>query len=210
LLGKLATSTFCRLGDWIDTSSFSESCSPDFKRCEILVEPSKGGKVPKYSSGGGADIHTRIREKMREIVTSDYVPAYLNPQALAMLSEAQHAAREAGLAENSFVVDGTHTYWFTWTGSAKHRALFTLGKEFAGLQVEDEEIALKFKGSSASHILEKYKEMLASCPSPEEIAKKFQSRTSEKYDQFVPENLQIAEYARRYIDTDISLSTFGL
>ena len=52
----------------------------DFKRSEILVEPSKGGKVPKYSSGGGADIHTRIREKMREIVTSDYVPAYLDPE----------------------------------------------------------------------------------------------------------------------------------
>jgi len=177
----------------------------DFKRSEILVEPSKGGKVPKYSSEGGADIHTRIREKMREIVTSDYVPAYLNPQAQTMIREAQHAAREAGLADNPFVVDGAHTYWFTWTGSAKHRTLFTLGKEFAGLHVEDEEIALKFKGVSPSQILEKYKEMLASCPSPKEIAEKFKGRTSEKYDQFVPENLQIAEYAKRYIDTEISL-----
>ena len=176
----------------------------DFKRNEILVEPSKGGKVPKYFGGGGADIHTRIRDKMREIVISDYVPAYLDPHAQVMLREAQHAAREAGLAENPFVVDGAHIYWFTWTGSAKHRTLFTLGKEFAGFHVEDEEIALKFKGISPSQIMEKYKEMLASCPSPEEIAEKFQGRTSEKYDQFVPENLQIAEYARRYIDTDIS------
>jgi ATP-dependent Lhr-like helicase len=178
----------------------------DFKRSEILVEPSKGGKVPKYSSGGGADIHTRIREKMREIVTSDYAPAYLDPLAQAMLREAQHAAREAGLVENPFVVDGAHTYWFTWTGSAKHRTLFTLGKEFAGLHVEDEEIALKFKGVSPSQILEKYKEILVSCPSPEEIAEKFQGRTNEKYDQFVPEKLQIAEYAKRYIDIDISCS----
>jgi len=177
----------------------------DFKRCEILVEPSKGGKVPKYFGGGGADIHHRIRKKMHEIVISDYVPAYLNLQAQVMLKEAQHAAREAGLAENPFVVDGPFTYWFTWMGSAKHRTLFTLGKEFAKLHVEDEEIALKFKGVSPSQILEKYKEMLASCPSPEEIAEKFQGRTREKYDQFVPENLQIAEYARKYIDTEISL-----
>jgi ATP-dependent Lhr-like helicase len=182
-----------------------EILSIDFKRCEILVEPSKGGKVPKYSSGGGADIHTRIREKMLEIVTSDYVPGYLDPQAQIMLREAQHAAREGGLAESPFVTDGGFTYWFTWTSSAKHRTLFTLGKEFAGFHVEDEEIALKFKGVSPSHILEKYKVMLASCPSPEEIAEKFQGRTSEKYDQYVPENLQIAEYARRYIDTEISL-----
>jgi ATP-dependent Lhr-like helicase len=177
----------------------------DFKRSEILVEPSKGGKVPKYSSGGGADIHTRIREKMREIVTTDYVPAYLDPQAQTMLMEAQHAAREAGLVENPFVVDGAHTYWFTWTGSAKHRTLFTLGREFMGLNVEDEEIALKFKGVTPSQILEKYKEILASCPSPEEIAEKFQGRTSEKYDQYVPENLQITEYAKRYIDTEVDL-----
>lgn len=117
-----------------------------------------------------------------------------------MLREAQQATREAGLNDTSFVVDGPFTYWFTWTGSAKHRTLFTLGKEFAGLHVEDEEIALKFKGVSPSTILEKYKEMLASCPSPEKIAEKFQGRMSEKYDQFVPENLQIAEYAKRYID----------
>jgi len=177
----------------------------DFKRGEIFVEPSKGGKVPKYSSGLGADIHPRIREKMREIVTSDYIPPYLDQQAQIMLREAQHAAREAGLAENPFVVEGAYTYWFTWTGSAKHRTLLTLGREFGGLDVEDEEIALKFKGVSSSQILEKYKDLLSSCPSPEEIAEKFQGRTSEKYDQFVPENLQIAEYARRYIDTDVSV-----
>jgi len=177
----------------------------DFKRSEILVKPSKGGKVPKYFSGGGAEIHTRIREKMREIVTTDYVPAYLDSQAQTMLMEAQHAAREAGLVENPFVVDGAHTYWFTWTGSAKHRTLFTLGREFMGLNVEDEEIALKFKGVTPSQILEKYKEILASCPSPEEIAEKFQGRTSEKYDQYVPENLQIAEYAKRYIDREVDL-----
>lgn len=142
---------------------------------------------------------------MREIVTSDYVPAYLDPRAQAMLREAQHAVWEAGLAENPFVVEGAHTYWFTWTGSAKHRTLFTLGKEFAGLHVEDEEIALKFKGVSPSQILEKYKEMLASCPAPEEIAEKFKAQTSEKYDQFVPENLQIVEYTKKYIDTEISM-----
>jgi ATP-dependent Lhr-like helicase len=186
-----------------------EILSIDFKRCEIFVEPSKGGKVPRYFGGGGADIHPRIREKMREIVISDYVPAYLDPHAQVMLREAQNAAREAGLAKNPFVVDGVHTYWFTWTGSAKHRTLFTLGKEFAKLHVEDEEIALKFKGVSQSDILEKYKEMLASCPSPEEIAEKFQGRTSEKYDQFVPENLQIAEYAKRYIDNQILLPNKG-
>jgi hypothetical protein len=88
--------------------------------------------------------------------------------------------------ETPFVVDGQFTYWFTWTCSAKHRTLFTLGKVFAGFNGEDEEIALKFKGVLPSQIMEKYKEILSSCPSPEEIAETFQGRISEKYDQFVP------------------------
>ena len=177
----------------------------DFDRSEILVEPSKGGKVPKYFGGPGADIHPKIREKMRELATSENIPSYLNKQAQQMLREAQGAARNAGLATTPFVVDGAHTYWFTWTGSAKHRTLFTLGREFAGLNVEDEEIALKFKGVTASQIQEKYKKILATCPSPFEIAGKFQGRSMEKYDQYVPENLQIAAYAKRYIDTGVSL-----
>jgi ATP-dependent Lhr-like helicase len=176
----------------------------DFKRSEILVVPSKGGKVPKYFGGPGADIHPRVREKMRELVISDDIPTYLNKQAQLMLKEAQSAAREAGLATVSFVVDGAHTYWFTWTGSAKHRTLFTLGREFGRLNVEDEEIALKFKGVTPSQIQEKYKQILATCPSPVEIAEKFQGRSMEKYDQYVPENLQIAAYAKRYIDTEVT------
>lgn len=183
-----------------------EILSIDFKRCEILVEPSNGGKVPKYFRGGGAEIHEKIREKMKEIVLSDSIPSYLNPGGHEMLKEAQQAAKSVNLSETSFVVDGSFTYWFTWTSSAKHRTLFTLGKEFAGFHVEDEEIALKFKGVSPSQILEKYKEILKSCPTPEEIAAKFQCRTNEKYDQFVPEDLQIAEYAKRFIDNNILLS----
>ena len=178
----------------------------DFDRSEILVEPSKGGKVPKYFGGPGADIHPRVREKMREIVLSDAIPAYLDKQAQAMLREAQVAAKNAGLATTSFVVDGGYTYWFTWTGSSKHRTLFTLGREFGKLNVEDEEIALKFKDLTPAQIKEKYKKILATCPSPVEIAGKFQGRTMEKYDQYIPENLQIAAYAKRYIDTEISLS----
>ncbi|WP_321505944.1 DEAD/DEAH box helicase [uncultured Methanoregula sp.] len=180
-----------------------EILNVDFEKEVILVEPSKGGKVPKYFGGGGADIHRRIREKMHEVVLSDIIPTYLDKKAQMMLKKAQHAARSAGLATNPFVVDGAFTYWFTWTGSAKHRTLFTLGREFGGMKVEDEEIALKFKGVSPAQILEKYRALVENCPSPEEIAEKFQGRTSEKYDQYVPESLQIAAYAKRYIDTDV-------
>ncbi|MFA5197895.1 MAG: DEAD/DEAH box helicase, partial [Patescibacteria group bacterium] len=174
----------------------------DFDKGKIFVEPSKGGKVPKWSGGGDADIHPRVRQKMRDIVISDNIPKYLDKQAQVMLKESQHAAREADLTTNSFVVEGSYTYWFTWTGSAQHRTLFILGKEYGGLKVEDYEIALKFKGVTPSQILEFYKKILENCPTAEEIAEKVEGHTYEKYDQYVPENLQIAEYAKKFIDTN--------
>lgn len=175
----------------------------DFDKGEIFVEPSKGGKVPTWSGGGGADIHPRVRQKMRDLVISNNIPKYLDKQAKLMITEAQHAAREADLITNSFVVEGSYTYWFTWTGSAQHRTLFILGKVFGGLNVEYNEIALKFKGVTPSQILEFYKKILEECPTPEEIAEKVEGRTYEKYDQYVPENLQIAEYAKKFIDIQL-------
>ena len=92
----------------------------------MYVRPSTGGKVPRYIADGGADIHQKIREKMREIVLSEYIPVYLDENAKVMLKDAQVAAKEARLATSSFIMDGEDTYWFTWTGAAKHRALLFL------------------------------------------------------------------------------------
>jgi len=175
----------------------------DLKKEKMYVIPSKGGKTSRYSGGLGSDIHPRVREKMRELLTSNYIPEYLDENAKLMLKEARTAALEAGLATSSFVIDGPYTYWFSWTGSAKHRTLYILGKAFGGLDVEDLEIALKFKGVSPSQIQDIYHSLLENCPSPEEIAAKIQGNSTEKYDRYVPKNLLIAAFAKKYIDTHL-------
>jgi ATP-dependent helicase Lhr and Lhr-like helicase len=176
----------------------------DLKKEKMYVIPSKGGKTSRYSGGLGSDIHPRVREKMRELLTSNYIPEYLDENAKLMLKEVQAAALEAGLTTGSFVIDGPYTYWFTWTGSAKHRTLYILGKAFGELNVEDLEIALKFKGVSPSQIQTIYHSLLENCPSAEEIAATIQNISSEKYDQYLSKNLLIAGFAKKYIDTNLS------
>ncbi len=176
----------------------------NLKKEKMYVIPSKGGKTSHYSGGLGSDIHPRVREKMRELLTSNYIPEYLDENAKLILKEAQAAALEAGLATGSFVIDGPNTYWFTWTGSAKHRSLYILGKAFGGLDVEDLEIALKFKGVSPSQIQDIYHSLLENCPSAEEIAAKIQNISNEKYDRYLSRNLLVAEFAKKYIDTHLS------
>jgi len=46
----------------------------------------------------------RVGEKMREILFSDTIPAYLDGQAKIMFKEAQAAAIEAGLKSNNFAL----------------------------------------------------------------------------------------------------------
>ena len=70
----------------------------DFKRGNIIVEPSKGGRLPIFFSSAGPDVHPRVREKMKEIVISNIIPDYLDTNAKDMLRDAQAAAKEAVLS----------------------------------------------------------------------------------------------------------------
>lgn len=40
--------------------------TPDEKLNEILVAPSRGGRMPHFAGAGGTDIHPRVRQRMRE------------------------------------------------------------------------------------------------------------------------------------------------
>ncbi len=57
----------------------------DFKREEIIVEPSKGGRLPLFYSSSGPDIHPRVRVKMREVLITGLIPPYLDNQGKEML-----------------------------------------------------------------------------------------------------------------------------
>jgi len=175
----------------------------DFKRGNIIVEPSKGGRLPIFFSSSGPDVHPCVREKMKEVVISDIIPDYLDNSAKAMLKTAQEAAKEAGLRSDDFLQEGADTWWFTWTGSAKHRTILALGHYFADLKTEDHTIAIKFSGITPERVKQEYYKIFAEMPSSFEIAEKFSNRIFEKYDEYLPERIQIASYAFKQIDTRI-------
>ena len=85
-----------------------------------------------------------------------------------------------------------------------HRTLLALGKYFAGLKVEDHHIAIKFIGIAPDEIKKIYKNLLTNMPTVYEIAEKFSNRIFEKYDEYLPERIQIASYAKKQIDTDLN------
>lgn len=172
----------------------------DTDRKEILVEPSKGGRLPYFASSLGADIHPCIRAKMKDMLCGDNDPVYLDSKAREMLGQARHAAQISGVTTNAFVVDGPDVVWFTWTGSRVNRTLALLGKYFAGFDVIDEGIALTFLKADAVSVLREYQALFDNPPSAEVVASKVINKAQEKYDGFLSENLLNTVFSANCLD----------
>lgn len=172
----------------------------DEKRMEIVVEPSKGGRVPFFAGGSGADLRSEVRAEMRSLLQSDKVPIYLDAKAKEILLLARSYAKSSGILEHAMIRDGNDLYWFTWTSSQINRALMGLGRFMAGLDVRDEDLALCFKKSDTSSIKSAYVSFLDRCPTASQLAQNFPCKAVEKYDSFLSESLQAENFARNNLD----------
>lgn len=171
----------------------------DLDRKEILVEPSRGGRLPLFGGSAGPDLHPRVHEKMREILSDTKMPIYLDQVAKEMLHEARTFALESDILRHSFFRDGNKTIWFTWCGTRVNRTLLGLGLR-KGLDVSDDGIALIFEKMSETDIQAYYSQFLPVQPDPIELAEYFPVKAVEKYDSFLTDELLCESFARNYLD----------
>jgi len=167
----------------------------------IFVHQVKG-KMEIAWPGDYGEVHTRVIERIRQVLAEDTAYPYLNPDALARLEQARAVARSTGMTEKPIVHLGGYTWaLFPWLGTRSFRALrrylgqfsdtFKISKlEFAGsyyLQFrmergDGEELLRTMKGRLARAWLD-----LDSLIGPTETP------VYEKYDGFIPgELLRIA------------------
>jgi ATP-dependent Lhr-like helicase len=178
----------------------------DESRNEIVVEPSRGGRVPYFKGTSGADIHPEVRQRMRDLLAAETVPRYLDPIARNMLIAARSTIRAMHALEHPFVSDGSNLIWFTWTGSRINRTLMALGSFIAGLKVTDDEIALTFENSSEKEVRDAFQRLLKLQTSAEELAAKLIIKVREKYDWCLSEELQIKVLAQNSLDMEGALA----
>lgn len=98
----------------------------DEQQKTIFVVRSGGGAPPLFSGGTGRT-HTRVRQRMRQLLEStEALPAYLDEVAHRFLTEARANYAARNLA-NKFVVDqGPQVVLLTWLGDAANEALACL------------------------------------------------------------------------------------
>ena len=166
----------------------------------ITVAPSPAGRIPRFSSHEGQDIHPRVRETMKSLLERTDIPVYIDLKAREMLIQARLAARDAGILNQTFLQDGVDVFWFTWTGTRIQRTLEGLGRYFAKLDIVDENIALVFKKTTVAKVREVYRSFLESPPDAETIARRFPMRCREKYEGRLSDDLTARIFAKERLD----------
>ena len=95
----------------------------DAKRHLVYCQPVKG-VVPAYFGDVAGDVHTRVLERMWQLLRQHEVYPYLLPNAVARLAQARDAAAKSGLGVKPLIPLGGAMYSLTpWLGSYAFLAL---------------------------------------------------------------------------------------
>lgn len=175
----------------------------DIQRKLIYVK-SVEGKMEVSWPGDYGEVHTRIVERMKQVLLEDTVYPYLKPNAQERLNVARHVARNTGMLSHSLVHLGGYSWClFPWLGTRSFRAVRKLisrtSKKFGITGVEYEGCYfITFKMSRGND----YELISSLCENirhygldPKELVGEGEVPVFEKYDDQIPPELLRRAYA---------------
>ena len=181
--------------------------SVDEEQKAVYVHRTGGGSPPLFSGGIGRK-HTRVRQRMRQLLESSAVPPFLDEVAKRFLAEgcANYAAR--GLAADFVVDQGRTLIVLTWLGDAANEALacilrrrgYTVNAGGPGIEV--------LKGQkSVEDIVDALIDAAADeVPPIDVLLADVKNLQREKWDWALPDPLLWRSYASLYLDVDEALT----
>lgn len=174
----------------------------DVGRKLIYVKPVKG-KMEVSWPGDYGEIHTRIQQRMREVLEEDTVYPYLKPNARTRLAVARHIARNTGMLRHSVVSLGGMTYcMFPWLGTRSFRTLRKIMSKHADeLRISNIEyegccyITFRYEGGDTLSLCRTLDRICKNGVDTEALVSKNESPIFEKYDDYIPGELLRRAYA---------------
>lgn len=182
----------------------------DLSRRLIYVKPIDG-KLEVSWPGDHGEVHTKILEKMRQVLTDDTIEPYLKPNAAARLKEAQLLAKNARLGEKLILRLGGDSYcFFPWLGTRAFRTMLrVLGKYahdlgISGIEHTPYYITFKMKGANEKNFIDKLSKLIRRDGGidPHTLVGSSESPAFDKYDPILPSELLRNAFAADRLDTD--------
>ena len=91
----------------------------------IHVAPTKGGAPPLFNGGGGR-VHTRVRQRMRDLYLEEAPLPFLDPTAQRFISEGRESFNTLGLEGRVLLDQGSQALLLTWLGDSANEAIACL------------------------------------------------------------------------------------
>ncbi len=162
------------------------------------------GKMEVSWPGDYGEIHTRIVERMKQVLKEDTVYPYLKPNAQKRLEIARHVARNTGMLEHSLVHLGGYSWClFPWLGTKSFRAMRRMIKNMSGrFRISGVEyegcyfICFKMQsGNDYELVSELAEEARRGSITGEALVAGGEAPVFEKYDDYIPPALLQSAYA---------------
>lgn len=173
----------------------------------IHVAPAKGGAPPLFNGGAGR-VHTRVRQRMRDLYEGRVQAPFLDPTASRFVHEGQAAYAELGLGQPDLFDQGSTALLPTWLGDGANEALaclmMTRGFKATAVRL-GVEIA---KGGRTLDDIEGALNDMARVPVPsvEELLVNAGNLARQKWDGLLSPRLQRTSYASLYLETDDAMA----
>ncbi len=182
----------------------------DIPRHLIYVKP-VAGKMEISWPGDYGEVHTKILERMRQVLREDTEYPYLREGALERLRVARAVARNTGLTESSILPLGGYTWaLFPWLGTRSFRTLrryltknagrFKLtGMEFEGCYY----MTFKLEGGRGDEMMRMIADKIhREGIDLDSLISGGESPVFEKYDEFIPSELLRKAYKEDKLRAD--------
>lgn len=169
----------------------------------IHVAPAKGGAPPLFNGAGGR-VHTKVRQRMRDIYVAHDALPFLDSTAQRFLGEGRKAFTTLALADRLLLDQGSHAILLTWLGDAANEAIACLMMS-RGVQASTGRLGVEIQ--RAGRGLEEIEDLLAVIGSKpaapvDELLAKASNLVRQKWDGLLSSHLLRQSYASSNLDLD--------
>jgi len=174
----------------------------------LVYVKSVDGKMEVSWPGKYGEIHTRILERMKQVLCEDTVYPYLQDNAINRLQKARAVARNTGMLEHSIVHLGGYSWcMFPWLGTRSFRAMkrmiSAVSAELGISAIESggsEYISFRMENGSAHALASRLAYRFGRSEDALCLMSSKELPLSEKYDQYIPAELLRHAYAVDMLD----------
>jgi ATP-dependent Lhr-like helicase len=181
----------------------------DFRKKVVLVKQVEG-KASIFWRGGSGNIHTRVLQRMRQVLQEDVEYSYLQKNALQRLQKVRELARNSGLdKQNILLLETNKCCIFPWMGTVAYRTLERLLNSWCRESLEIKSISgvnpyfLTIKlGKDIKYL---YDEIVSLCEqriTAEDLLADAEAPEIQKYDRFIPHSILRKAFASDYLDME--------